>query len=860
MPLIPPNLDDRDFQKLLADAREMIRKQCPQWTDLSPADPGMVLLEAFAFLTDVMIYRLNRLPEKAYVEFLRLMGVTLDAPAAATARLRFSLGGAQFQPVVIPRTTRVTLSRPAAGAEAPVFVTAHELRLEPGRESAEVLAYHCDLIEGELLGIGNGRPGQSFTVSRPPIIARTGDDLDLIVGVEARPEEMNERVPALKLDDKTFRIWSEIRNLADVDEDGFVYLVDRVSGAITFAPSFRRAGADGSLDLLPSTGGEIPSAGREIRVWYRRGGGPAGNVAASTLNTLKDSIPGVDVTNPAPATGGRPAETIENALFRGPLELYSLERAVTARDFEHFAERASGAIARAKAVTKAAMWKFAPPGTVEVLLVPSYLPEDQRSNGAVTAAALRGQETEEARAAIEAALNERRPLGTTCVVNWVKYKTLSVSVRVVLYRGEDGAAVRSRVFDRLHQMINPLPTPLHRSGWPFGQPLRQFDVYDMVRQEPGVKYVDDIFFTVDDVPEKDIRAIARDAFQPFTWYAAAAGVLYRTVNDGDGWEPCGRFSPDTIESVRPDPNTPGLLAVITSSSAGSRVHLSRDSGETWAVIAQLTFKTHEAAWMQRGGPVLLLATEKGLFELAIQPGASPIQVEVDSSNPGQGFYAVAAVRTVRDRTYVAVAATSSRGVFLSDAAGRSKTFTLSAFKGQEDVRVLEAQRDGPRTFLWAGAYSPGNEAGKGCFRLEIEGSAEGWRSYAKGWTGGSCRALGFDGARVVAATHHAGVVWLESNKEDPQWQTPGIRSGLPLRSGERIFTPVESVACRGEDNGNRALVVAGGPEGVYRSTDGGISYENCSTRKFTKAVTIPQTWLFCSGQHEIQVVSEDETV
>ena len=73
--------------------------------------------------------------------------------------------------------------------------------------------------------------------------------------------------------------------------------------------------------------------------------------------------------------------------------------------------------------------------------------------------------------------------------------------------------------------------------------------------------------------------------------------------------------------------------------------------------------------------------------------------------------------------------------------------------------------------------------------------------------------MGFDGVRILAATHHAGVVWLESNKEDPQWQTPGIRSGLPLRSGDRIFTPVESVATRSGDGG-RALVVAGGAEGV----------------------------------------------
>ena len=75
MTLKPPNLDDRNFQQLLEEAKRIIRTECPQWTDLSPGDPGIVILELFAHLTETMIYRLNRLPEKAYVEFLRLIGV-----------------------------------------------------------------------------------------------------------------------------------------------------------------------------------------------------------------------------------------------------------------------------------------------------------------------------------------------------------------------------------------------------------------------------------------------------------------------------------------------------------------------------------------------------------------------------------------------------------------------------------------------------------------------------------------------------------------------------------------------------------------------------------------------------------------
>ena len=888
MPLKSPNLDDRDFQQLLTEAVSVVKKYSPQWTDLTPSDPGMVLLEAFAYLTEVMIYRLNRLPEKAYIEFLRLMGVKLYPPSAASVSLRFSVSKPLKAPIEIPRGTRVTIARASSGGEAPVFITSNVARIEPNAQSVEVQAFHCELVEGEVLGIGTGLPGQIFTVKRPPIIAPTGDDLDLIVGVEALPQELGERVKARQQGAKVYRIWTEVENLAEIKQDKFVYLTDRVAGTINFAPAVRlpvlpqkntdedadkapdkskpssakKTSADEySLSLYPQSLAEVPLAGREICVWYRRGGGVEGNLSPNTLTVLKDPIAGVDVTNPEAATGGRPTETLENALHRGPLELHSLERAVTARDFEQFALNSSGAVARAKAFTKATIWKHAPLGTVEVLLVPFYLPEEDRSLGAVTSAKLQEQETVEALSRIQAALDERRPLGTACLVNWVRYKVVRIKARIVIHRGEDPAAVKARVLDRLHQTVNPLPTKLRRSGWGFGQPLRLFDIYDTARQEPGVRYVDNVKFLVDDVPEKDVTALAADFFQPRTWYAGAGSMVFRSLNDGNGWELSGQFETEKVDVIRPHPNKAGLLAVVADlqSATGSHVHVSADCGETWKAIGRFEFKVHDVAWMMRDElSILFLATDKGLYELSLSPNASPVPVQVDEGSQTRGFYAVAVTRTVRGTNIVAVAAQGAGGVLMSEAGGKSGTFKDTGLEKNLDVRVLEIEQDGPRAFLWAGVAIGGNDADRGCFRKAVEGSAEGWRNFVKGWTGGSCRGLAFQGAKIFAATHHSGIAWLDSSKEDPVWQSPGIRCGLPSREAtqNRIFQPVEAVAARLTDETN--VLMAGGIEGVYRSDDGGTSYTDCSSNEFEKIVTIPETWLLCSGEHAIQVVSEDE--
>jgi hypothetical protein len=865
MALQPPNLDDRNFEQLMAEARRLIARRCPEWTDLSEHDPGITLLELFAYLTEVMIYRLNRLPEMAYVEFLRLMGVRINPPAAAGVTLRFEINRAPEQPVNIPRGTRVTLGRTSGGTEPPVFVTSRTVSIPPGETSVEVTAYHCEFVDAESAGTGTGLPGLSVAAQRLPIVAAiAGGNLDLIVGVEARPGELTERARALEYNEKAYRVWEEVENFSNLQNDRHVYMADRMTGLITFAPAVQMRGASGDLERVPQGLAEAPPAGREIRLWYCRGGGPAGNVAANTLTTLKDPIPGVSVTNPGPATGGRAAETIQNALLRGPQELHSLQRAVTAGDFELVALRSSGAVARARAFTKAQLWVHASPGTVEVLLVP-YLPEEQRASGRVALEQLKEYETEEALTRIQQALDERRPLGTTCLVNWVRYKTVRVTARVVVHRGEEPDAVRARVLTRLYQRISPLPAPPVSGGWPFGQPLRASNIFDIVLAEPGVSYVDKVRLLVDEVPAARTLSIAADAFQPRTWYATAGTTLFRSVNDGAGWELLREFANEEIELVLAHPGKAGVVAVITrlpddkGGTQGSGLYVSTDCGEHWRGLGQIAFTVNDAAWTVREGvPLLLLATDNGLYELALQEGASPVQVLVDASNQKLGFYTIAATTGIRGTYFVAVAARGTGGVFLSSQGGKPNTFVYIGLRG-EDVRVLTAQQDGVRTFLWAGLAAVGNEAGKGCYRWELRGSEpppEGGLPFQKGWAGGSCHGLAFQGSYVMAATYQAGVIWLDTSKgEAAAWHPPAIDCGLPIRDVERIFQPVHAVAA---DPDGR-LLLAGGPTGVYRSLDHGVTYERCSTGEFSEQVTLPETWLFCSGEHKIEVMSEGET-
>lgn len=93
MPIKPPNLDDRRYADIVAEARALIPQYCPEWTNMSHADPGMTLVQLFAWMTELTIYRLNKVPDKTYVHFLNFIGEERRPALPATAPLTFSLRG-----------------------------------------------------------------------------------------------------------------------------------------------------------------------------------------------------------------------------------------------------------------------------------------------------------------------------------------------------------------------------------------------------------------------------------------------------------------------------------------------------------------------------------------------------------------------------------------------------------------------------------------------------------------------------------------------------------------------------------------------------------------------------------------------
>src|SRR5262245_54077738 len=109
MPLedLLPKLDDRTYDDLVREVRTRIARYAPEWrpgasawTDVNDNDPGVTLAQVFAWLSEMLLYRMNRVPALNYIKFLQLIGIELKVAEAAQAEVTLPVETGFAQPIV----------------------------------------------------------------------------------------------------------------------------------------------------------------------------------------------------------------------------------------------------------------------------------------------------------------------------------------------------------------------------------------------------------------------------------------------------------------------------------------------------------------------------------------------------------------------------------------------------------------------------------------------------------------------------------------------------------------------------------------------------------------------------------------
>jgi hypothetical protein len=117
MPITSPQLDDLRYDVVVQTLMRRIPVYTPEWTDWNDSDPGITLIQLFAYLGEQVGYRLNLVPEKTYIELLKLLGIELRAALAATSRIGIFLS----DPTTLTGFTLDARSRFTGQASTTVF-------------------------------------------------------------------------------------------------------------------------------------------------------------------------------------------------------------------------------------------------------------------------------------------------------------------------------------------------------------------------------------------------------------------------------------------------------------------------------------------------------------------------------------------------------------------------------------------------------------------------------------------------------------------------------------------------------------------------------------------------------------------
>lgn len=190
MALQAPNLDNRTYDDLVAQAKTLIPRYNPEWTNFNESDPGITLLELFAWMTDILIYRLNQVPERNYLKFLQLLGIQVNPAAPASVDLTFKLANTPGSySVPIPPGTQIAAS--ASGSNGPLIFETNAELIALGATLAAIQTFDGfsftnqtnknnqagqwfypfgpQAIEGSVLLLGFDSPNVSFM---PPTVAQ----------------------------------------------------------------------------------------------------------------------------------------------------------------------------------------------------------------------------------------------------------------------------------------------------------------------------------------------------------------------------------------------------------------------------------------------------------------------------------------------------------------------------------------------------------------------------------------------------------------------------------------------------------------------------------------------------------------
>ena len=321
----------RDYLSIKQDLLNRASTALPEWSSRSTSDFGMVMVDLWAYMGDILHYYVDRAAAETYVgtavnreSIVALANLFDYRPANATSSTGFvtvyASNPTHSASISIPEGTGFVA--PATDNLPIVYFTS----TASASMGPSVSAITVPVAEGRL--VTNEAPTQSVT------------------GNTYSNGTAGQR---FNLRNKDAMVSSIVVTVAEGTSVGgspttvsYFYTPD-----LSTAPSDSRLfsveiASDGMVQVLFGNGinGKVPSNRAEIRVSYRRGQGAGGNITAGRVTAFDTTaIADAYVGESSDMTGGSDAETLESMKTNIPLMFRTQDRAVSLQDFKDLALR-----------------------------------------------------------------------------------------------------------------------------------------------------------------------------------------------------------------------------------------------------------------------------------------------------------------------------------------------------------------------------------------------------------------------------------------------------------------------------------------------------------------------------------------
>lgn len=454
------NYASRTYSTIRQDLLNRASKVAPEWTDRDPSDFGMLFVDLWSYMGDILHYYVDRAGRESFIStatqresllaYANMFGYVPSGRASATATVYIS-NSSSASAYSMPAGTKFSALNPTDG-KTYYFYNQDDAIASPNEETPVTVIEGIQVIDEVLSTSSSGNPSQSYFLGNSDADIKTTSVYVTEEGAKT--------------------LWLRYGAIQDIPKN-----------ARGFAVALSASG-DVQVTFGNRTNGFIPPSGSTITISYTRSSGLNGNIGSGLITSFVSSAPSyIKITKaegkPTASSGGSNGETAETLKTNIIAYMRTQDRAVTLLDYADITRSINGVYKSVATYTptagaNASVNLYALPYTSDFLTMTGYsitVPSTLRTS-------------------IVTYVTPRSMLGVVPVAaSSIAVARLDIVIDVIVSDGFVSSWVKTSVENIIDELLS-------FDNADFGKQLRKAEVYKAVMALTGIDYIDITTFNV----------------------------------------------------------------------------------------------------------------------------------------------------------------------------------------------------------------------------------------------------------------------------------------------------------------------------------------------------------------------------